>query len=273
MEAYSVLMTVYHKENPEHFSMAIQSMMSQSARTDDFVIVCDGPLTKELDAVLERYVQQYPGIFNIVRLPENVGIGAAANAGLHKCKNDLVAKMDADDISLPWRCEKQLKMFVQNPQLTVVGGFIEEFDQDPDKPFAVRSVPKTNAEIRKFARRRQPFNNMTVMMRRKAALAVGGYNDLRRNEDYDLYLRILYANYYTENLTDILVKARVNKDAYSRRASLATFKGCIRSRWAAFRIGYSSLWDFLYCAAGALILLICPGFVSRFIYDAFLRQH
>lgn len=272
MESYSVLMSVYHKEKPLFFAEAIESMLRQTVCTDDFVIVCDGPLTQELDAVLEEYRSRFPDIFHVVRLPENVGIGAAANIGLQHCKNELVAKMDSDDISEPFRCERQLQMFEKDPRLTVVGGFIQEFDQNPGQPFDVRQVPLTNEAIRKFARRRQPFNNQTVMYRRNAVLAVGGYRSLRRCEDYDVYLRLLNNNYYAGNLPETLVKVRVNAQAISRRASWSTLRGVVISRGYALKIGYSSLLDFLICVGGELVILVCPGAVQRFIYKKFLRQ-
>lgn len=273
MKSYSVLMTVYCRANPEQFDIAIKSMLDQTLRTDDFVIVCDGPLTEQLDAVLEKYTRAYPGLFNIVRLPQNVGIGQANNAGLVHCRNALVAKMDADDIAVPDRCEKQLARFRENPDLAVLGGIIEEFDQDPQAPFALRYVPAANAQIRKFARRRQPFNNQTVMYRRDAVEQIGGYRQLRRCEDYDLYLRLLHAGFYAENLEDVLVKVRVDSGAMSRRASRSTLRGVVNSRWYAFRIGYSSLLDFLICVAGEFVILICPGSVQQFIYSTFLRRH
>lgn len=271
MEVYSILMSVYCKVNPVFFEKAVQSMLDQSIRTDDFVIVCDGPLTGELEGVLERCTEQYPGIFNIVRLPQNVGIGAAANAGLRVCKNDLIAKMDSDDIAVQNRCELQLKRFAEKPELIVLGGYIEEFDEDPETPFSVRSVPESNEAIRKFARRRQPFNNQTVMYRKSAVSEVGGYSNLRRNEDYDLYVRLLAKGCYAENLPVTLVKVRVDGDAQNRRASKSTLIGCIQSRWRAYRIGYSSLLDFLYCTAGQLIVCICPGKLQKMIYTNFLR--
>lgn len=272
MEAYSVLMSVYHKENPLFFAEAIQSMVDQTVCTDDFVIVCDGPLTAELDAVLEGYRTRYPEIFNIVRLPENVGIGAAANIGLRHCKNALVAKMDSDDISEPFRCERQLEMFEKDPRLSIVGGYIQEFDQDPGNPFDVRQVPLTNEAIRKFARRRQPFNNQTVMYRRDAVMAVGGYRSLRRCEDYDVFLRLLNNDHYAGNLPETLVKVRVNAQAISRRASWSTLRGVVISRGYALKVGYSSLLDFLICVGGELVILVCPGCVQRFIYKKYLRQ-
>ena len=272
MELYSVLMTVYQRENPVFFEQAIQSILDQTVKTDDFVLVCDGPLSAELDEVINRFIATHPGIFNVLRLAQNQGIGAAANAGLAVCKHDLIARMDADDISVPTRCESQLKRFAEIPHLTVLGGDIEEFDTDPDAPYAIRQVPRTNADIRIFARRRQPFNNVTVMMRKRAISSVGGYRSLRRNEDYDLFIRLLHKEFYAENLDKALVKVRVDKSACKRRSGLATFQGTIRSRWNACRIGYSSLYDFLYCSAGAFFLLICPGKMQELIYSKLLRK-
>lgn len=272
MENYSILMSVYYKEEPEHLTACIQSMMDQTVVTNDFVIVCDGPLTPALDAVLETFDNRYPGVFQIIRLPENVGIGAAANIGLQYCKNELIAKMDADDIAMPYRCEKQLELFEDDPLLTVSGGFIEEFSEDPEKPFSIRAVPTDNEAIRQFARRRQPFNNMTVMYRRSAVQAVGGYRALRRNEDYDLYIRLLHSGYLASNLSDILVKVRVDEGAMNRRASFSTLQGCVSSRGYAVKIGFASVWDFLFCVMGALLIAICPGSLRQFIYNTFLRQ-
>lgn len=272
MENYSVLMTVYYKEKPAHFKAAVQSMLDQSVRADDFVIVCDGPLTEGLDAVVSEFGERYPELFHIVRLPENVGIGGATNAGLKHCKNELVAKMDSDDLSLPFRCERQLALFREKPELVVVGGFIEEFDQDPEKTTTKRVVPTTNEEIRKFARRRQPFNNNTVMYRRSVVEKVGGYRNFRRNEDYDLYVRLLSAGYVTANIPETFVKMRVDSGTVSRRASLETLKGCVRSRWNAFRIGYCSLLDFLICVAGELVIAVSPARLQNFIYARFLRK-
>lgn len=272
MQQYSVLMSVYAKEEPAHFRAAIESMLRQTVPTDDFVVVCDGPLTEELDRVLEEAERTFPGIVHPVRLERNMGIGYAANAGLQACRHELIAKMDADDISVPDRCRQQLALFEKNPELAVCGGYIEEFETDPDKPFAMRTVPLEHQEILKFGRRRSPFSNMTVMYRRSAVLAVGGYSDLRRNEDYDLHARLLAGGYRGENLPVTLVKVRVDQEAHRRRNSVNTLKGCIHSRWRAYRMGYARLGDFLYCVAGQLFVVLCPATVQKRIYATFFRK-
>ena len=272
MEHYSVLMSVHAQEKAEHFTAAIQSLLDQTVVTDDFVIVCDGPLTQELDGVLDTFVSGNPGLFQIVRLPENVGVGLAAKAGLAVCKNELVAKMDADDIALPERCEKQLACFAAKPELAILGGYIEEFDNRTGKVFAIRSVPADDAGIRKYARRRNPINNVTAMYRKSAALAAGGYRDLRRGEDYDLYLRMLIGGFCAENLPQTLVKVRVDSDTHRRRTSWAALSGCAGIWWNAYKAGFSSAADLLICLSGELFLVICPGWLQQILYKQFLRK-
>lgn len=272
MENYSVLMAVYSGEKPENFSVSVQSMLDQTARTNDFVIVCDGPLTQALDAVVEDFVSRYPGLFRIVRLPENVGVGPAVNAGLAVCRNELVARMDSDDIAVPDRCRKQLERFAACPELTLLGGMIEEFDARTGSVISIREVPLDNEAIRKYARRRSPVNNVTAMYRKAAALSVGGYRKLRRAEDYDLYLRMLIDGCYAENLPDTLVRVRVDMGDYHRRASWRTLKGCAGIWWNAYRAGFSSLADLLICLVGQSLLIICPGCVQQMLYQKFLRK-
>ena len=272
MRSYSVLMCVYRGENPLYFREAVQSMLSQTVSPNDFVIVCDGPLTDELNTVINNFINSNPKIMNIIRLPANVGVGAATNEGLKHCKNELIAKMDSNDISVTDRCEKQLKRFESNPDITILGGFIEEFDTDENKPFDIREVPTENNQIKKYARRRQPFNNVTVMYKRSSIINVGGYRNLNRGEDYDLYIRLLKSGYYAENLDDVLVKVRVKLNGHIKRHSFETVKGFLSTRWNTHKIGYSSLWDFTICCIAEIFVFICPSKLQHFIYRKFLRK-
>ena len=105
---YSVLMSLYKKEKPEYLNLAIQSMIDQTVRPDEIVIVKDGHITNELKTVLDDYQSKYPALFNIVGYEKNRGLGLALNYGLKHAKNELIARMDTDDIAKPERCEKQL---------------------------------------------------------------------------------------------------------------------------------------------------------------------
>ena len=112
---YSVLMSVYAKESAQNLRQAMESMLRQTMPPDDFVLVCDGPLTPELDSVIEAKHIEMGQVLQVIRMPQNGGLGHALNEGLKHCKNELVARMDSDDISAEERCEKQLRLFAQNP--------------------------------------------------------------------------------------------------------------------------------------------------------------
>lgn len=266
MADYSVLMSVYDKEQPEYLQASIQSMLDQTIPPDDFVIVCDGPLNDELDAVLQSYAERFPCI-NIVRLEQNVGIGAAANIGLAHVKHELVAKMDSDDISVAQRCEKELNAFTSNEQLALIGSYLSEFEDDPSNIVSIRKVPCDHAEIKHYARRRSPFNNQTVMYKKSVVLSCGGYSDLKRAEDYDLFVRILAGGHLTRNLPEALVLYRLAEDAIKRRCTFEHLKGFIKVRWRIYRMRYSNLLDFIIPTLAQLVLMILPRALQKKIYN------
>lgn len=215
---YSVLMSVYYKENAQYLRRAMDSMWEQTIPTDDFVLVCDGPLTPELDRVIVEMEQQHGDILRVVRLEKNVGLGNALNAGIKKCKNELVARMDSDDISRPDRCEKQLAVFCEKAEVCVVSGVVEEFTASPDKINARRVLPEMQDQILSFARKRNPFNHPCVMYKKSAVEASGGYRDIYLLEDYYLWVRMLQKGSIGYNIQEPLLWMRAGSDMYKRRS-------------------------------------------------------
>ena len=230
LERCSVLMCLYKGDQPDYFEQAIDSIFGQTVKPNDVVIVANGALTKPLEQLLEKVAAVHKQV-QVVRLSRNVGVGEASNAGLVHCKNELVAKMDADDIAVPERLEKQLVEFGKRDNLVLLGGQIAEFaDDNPDKIVSFRRVPTTATGIRKFAKRRSPFNNQTVMFKKSVVLAVGGYPKLNRAEDYYLYSKIIANGYKVDNLADVLVKYRLNPATLARRKSWQNTKEMIGAR-------------------------------------------
>lgn len=215
---YSVLMSVYHKEKPEYLKQAIESIQAQTYPTDDFVLVCDGPLNSELDAVITTKQQEMNGVLKVYRLDKNEGLGNALNAGINHCKNELVARMDSDDVAYPDRCEKQIDVFNTHPEVSICSGIVEEFTTDPEVVDARRVLPETNAKIMEFAKKRNPFNHPCVMYKKSAVEAVGSYKDFYLLEDYYLWLRMLMAGYQGYNIQEPLLHMRAGSDMYMRRA-------------------------------------------------------
>ena len=168
MQNYSVLMSVYFKEAPEYLKQAIESIQAQTFQTDDFVLVCDGPLNDGLDAIIAEKQQEMGETLNVVRLAKNGGLGNALNEGIKHCKNELVARMDSDDISAADRCEKQVKLFKKNPELDITSGALLEFVTSPDQITGGRTIPCNNDEIIRYSRKRCPFNHPCVMFKKSA---------------------------------------------------------------------------------------------------------
>lgn len=268
---YSVLMSVYHKEKPEYLKLSIDSMLMQTISPEQIVLVEDGTLTEELEDVVKYYEQRYPKVFDVIRREENRGLGYSLNEGLEKCRNELVARMDSDDISLPERCEKQLRRFGCKKNLCVVGGQINEFSNKIDNVVSQRKVPCKYSDIQKFSKRRSPFNHPTVMYKKSIILKMGGYPIVNRKEDLKLFLNLVFQGYLCENLEEVLVLYRANEENLQRRRNLVNCREYISIMYQYFREGNISAVDFIYVFLGQVSLYIFPSKVCKFLSNIFLR--
>lgn len=219
---FSVSMCVYGGDNSEWFQTAVESILNQSLKPDEVVLVVDGPIPDELNEIVKIY-ERNP-IFNVIRLEKNQGHGNARRMGLDNCKNELVAIMDADDISKSDRFEKQIEEFKKNQSLDIVGGNISEFIDDEKNIVAERVVPADDAEIKAYMKKRCPMNLVSVMFKKTSVERVGGFIDWYCEEDYYLWLRMALAEMRFANVSDILVNVRVGKDMYKRRGGWKYYK-------------------------------------------------
>lgn len=264
---YSVLMSLYKKENPEYLRIAIDSMLNQTVAPDEIVLVEDGPLTDELYAVLDDYP-----MLHRVKNEINLGLGLALNVGLKKCRNELVARMDTDDCSKPERCEKQLQRFLEKPYLAIVGSHIDEFIGDTSNVISQRIVPTTSEEIYKFAKKRSAFNHPAVMYSKTAVLENNGYADLKRNQDVDLFGRMQFKGYKAENIDEALLWFRSSDELAKRRKSWQntwSYIATIRKFW---KMGYSSFTDYAIVGIAQTGMYLMPIKLQNYIYKNFLRK-
>lgn len=268
---YSVLMSVYGKEKAEFLKQSIESMLNQTVLTNDFVIVCDGPLTKELDKVIDTVESENPGLFQVVRLSENQGLGVALREGLLCCKNEFIARMDSDDISVTQRCEQQLTAIMRE-KAEIVGGWVEEFYTDPSEQGAIRSVPEKNEEIIRYAKKRNPFNHPTVMFRKEAVIKAGNYQSCRGFEDYHLWIRMLNAGCKGYNIPEVLVHMRGGKGMYERRGGWDYLKDMTAFQNFMRKSGYIGNVKFLMSVVQRGIVSLAPAKLRQLIYSAFLRK-
>lgn len=265
---YSVLMSLYKNENPRYLRTAIDSMLNQTIKPNEIVLVEDGPLTKELYSVLDDYGSAIKRIVN----RENLGLGLALNQGLIKCNNELVARMDTDDCSKADRCEKQLQLFAQKPYLTIVGTYVDEFVGNKTNIVSTRKVPISSDEIYEFAKRRSAFNHPTVMYKKSKVLEQGGYADLKRNQDVDLFGRMLFAGNKGENIDEALLWFRADDELAKRRKSWKNTWSYIVTIKKFWKMGYSSFIDYLTVLVAQTGVYFMPIKLQQKVYRKYLRK-
>lgn len=271
-KTYSVLMSVYYKEKTEYLKQSMESIYEQTVPTNDFVLVCDGPLNPALDAVIDEMQQQFGDVLHVCRLEKNGGLGNALNIGIKHCKNELVARMDSDDIAYPDRCERQLKVFETHPQVSICSGIVEEFSTTPAVIDAKRVPPETNAEIIQFAKTRNPFNHPCVMYKKSAVEAAGGYQDFYLLEDYYLWIRMLMKGYQGYNLQEPLLWMRAGSDMYKRRGGWKYVASQRKLFKYMAKIGFITYNQYVIQSIVRLIGAIIPNGMRAVVYKKILRK-
>lgn len=270
---YSVLMSVYAKERPERLRASVESMTGQTVPPDQLVLVLDGPLPAGLRAEVDRLADEYRDIFTLVPLAENGGLGNALREGLGRCRNELVARMDSDDIAVPDRMRLQLDMFTRHPELDLVSGAIEEFYDAPGDTGSVRRLPETQREILEFAKKRNPFNHQTVVFRKSSVLKAGSYQPFDRLEDYHLWVRMLHGGAQARNLPDVLVHMRTGREMYMRRGGFKLAAGQARFYRFMYKIGFIPLGTYLEMALLRFCLAAAPAKLRSFLYRKIAREN
>ena len=270
---YSVLLSVYAKEKAEYFKQCLNSVFLSTVKPSEVVIVKDGPVNEELEKVIEDFCRVYNTI-KVVGLEKNSGLGIALNEGLKHCENELVARMDTDDICVSDRFEKQLKAFENNAGVSVVGGYITEFIDSPENIISTRKVPCSTEEIKNFGKNRNPINHVTVMFKKQDIQSVGGYRKVKDigYEDYDLWIRLIVSGKQLINIDDVLVNVRVGNDMYKRRGDKKRLATALYFRKKMWEIGYCSFGEFIISAVKTIAFSCAPAFVRKYAYKVLLRK-
>lgn len=270
-ENYSVLSSIYIKEKPEFLRRSLQSMVEQTVLTNDYVIVKDGPITTELEQVLSDFTSRYRFI-HVYGYETNKGLGYALNYGLKYCKNEIVARMDTDDISLPERCEKELNVFNSNAELDIVGTFIYEFTETEECITALKTMPINPNEIKDYAKRRNPFNHPSVMFKKSSVQKNGGYPEGIRGEDFFLFTKMIFNNCKGYNIPEPLLKYRAITNQFERRTSKADSDAVIKVMKSNYKNGYISLLDLLYVIVAQNAGRLLPKKFAKIIYKKLYRS-
>jgi len=237
-ESFALLVPVYDGDRPDHIRRAMRSAVDdQTVRPDQVIIVRDGPVRDELARCLDELQRASPVPVTFVPLPRNAGLGPALDQGLAASWFDVVARMDADDVAMPHRFEVELPLIAD---ADIVGAGLLEFVEDTDDIVGRRVPPTDPGQIRRYARMHDPFNHPTVVYRRAAVLAAGGYGDLPLMEDYALFARMLQAGARAVNVAEPLVYYRVGTKAFKRRGGTGLLQSELRLQRDFLRRGFIS---------------------------------
>lgn len=265
---FSVLLSVYLKENPYFLEQSLLSVFNQTLKPTEVVLVEDGDLTSELYSVIAKFPK-----LKIVKLPTNRGLGIALSEGLKQCSYNIVARMDTDDIAKPNRFEKQINYLAQHPNVDILGGQIEEFCYSVDNIVGKRVVPINNEEIKCYLKKRCPMNHMSIMFKKNFVISVGNYQDWHFNEDYYLYCRMLMNGAIFHNLSDTLVLVRVGDDMYRRRGGWNYFASEAKLQFWMFNHKIISLPRYCVNVLVRLIVqVLMPNWMRGFIFQKLFRR-
>lgn len=269
---YSVLMSVYQKDNQDWLDVAMESMLQQSCPPSELVLVEDGPLTEALYTVIKNKQASYPGMLRTISLEQNQGLGLALRRGVEECRCEWIARMDSDDYSWPNRIEKQLAAAQQNAA-DIVGSDVYEFQGELCNLTALRPFPETHEELIRFARRKTPFAHPSVLMKRSQVLAAGNYTDAYLHEDYDLFLRMLAKGSRGYTVKEPLVSMRVNENFYARRGGIEYLKHLLYFNWKAYKNRWIDAGDLLVRSGGNILVCLLPNRLRTWVYKNCLRKH
>ena len=269
---FSVLMSVYKKENPDYLKAALDSVINQTLVPTEIVLVKDGPLTDSLEEVIRTYQSKH-SFFKVIELEKNVGLGKSLNEGMKHCSFDIVARMDTDDYCEQDRFEKQISVLVEQPELDVVGSCVCEYDESLNKVSSTRSVPEKDIEIKSYLKKRNPLNHVSVMYRKDKVLAAGGYIDCPYFEDYYLWCRMAKNGCKFYNIQDSLVRVRAGAGMINRRGGLSYAKNAIHFEKEILKLRIIGVSGFIYNSSVRTAVALFPNNLRQMLYLKILRKN
>lgn len=269
MASVSILMSSYWRDSPEQLSQALESLATQTVPPGEVVIVIGGDVPEALEKVFRDF--EYKVGLRVLRQEKNEGLGSALQLGLENCRNELVARMDGDDICFLDRIEQQVSFMQENPEVGILSSWHAEFETDTMQVNAIKQTPTSNGGICKGLPWRNIISHPTVMMRRSAVLGIGGYRTMPYSEDYDLWLRVRAAGLPMASIPHPLLYMRVDRQQRVRRGGLHYATTSVAWRWRLLHEGVLNFWQFLATAPLYFIFHIIPPDVRGWFYR-FVRR-
>jgi glycosyltransferase involved in cell wall biosynthesis len=262
---------VYYKDNPVFLRDALQSVLDNTVQPSECIIVLDGLIPDSLQDVLNHYKKLLP--IKLLPLKINVGLGKALSHGILYCQNEWIARFDSDDLCVSDRFEKQLKYIASHPEVSIVGAWISEFENIPEDIYATRRVPELHQAICAYAKKRSPFNHMSVFYKKEIVLAAGNYQDDYLFEDYALWVRMLMLDgTLSANIQESLVNVRAGSAMVGRRSGLKYIWSECKVQKYFYSLGFLNIFEFIHNIVVRFSLRLMPNIAKEFFYRKLLRS-
>jgi glycosyltransferase involved in cell wall biosynthesis len=272
LSPFSVAMCTYKEDDPQELSTAIDSIIEQTQPPSEIVLVKNGPIPKSLETVIESHRDAHPELLSIIDLECNRTRGVARQISIEQSNHEFVALMDTDDVSVSDRFQTQLEYLKANPSVDVVGGYVAEFDSDPECASTVRKVPLDPKKLESKAHFRSPLNQPTVMARKQALLDVGGYRDIELMEDYDLWVRVLLNGGTIANIPKVLTNVRAGTEMYKRRGGVRYTLTESKLLYEFFKMGFMTFPVLAFNLVVRIPIRLVPNTLREIIYSKILRN-
>ena len=268
---FSVLIAVYNKEKPIYLKNAIESVINQTLKPNQIVILKDGKLNNELEKIIQDFVTKYPDIMKICGYKENMGLGYALQRGIIECDYPYIARMDSDDIAKKNRFEVQINYIKEHSDIDILGGYVQEYDEKMENKISVRKIPILQKEIYKEIGKQNPFNHSTVIIRKEAVLKAGNYR-LTQLEDYTLWIQMYVNECKMANLPQILVDFRAGEGMYKRRSGIKYLKGIKKIEDMLLEYRIINMYGYIKNMIVRTILAFIPAKLKKVIYPKIIRK-
>ena len=272
LEKYTVIMAIYHKVKCSYIEESINSILNQTYKPSEFILIKDGKLTTDQDALIDKFVNENKDLFKIVQFDKNRGSGAAYNKGIEMCTNKWAAIMDSDDYAVDTKFEKQMTYLSEHDDIDAIGTNAVEFLNTKDNIISKRIMPETSEEIIKFGHGRCPLIQPTVVFKVDSVKKAGSYQHSPLTEDFDLYIRMIMNNCKFYTYQEVLYYVRTNKDFFKRRGGIKYLKPILSFKYKYYKKGYFTLGQFIKTAGSSLVIALLPNKLRTMIYKKFLRN-
>jgi len=267
---FTVVMSVYHADCPMLFQKAVDSVLNQTVRPTEIIIVADGPVGDEIDEVLKNL--SINDVIKIIKIDENRGLAFVRKLAISESANELIAVMDSDDVCVQDRFEVQIQEF-SDENTDVIGGWIEEFNVYPGDQGLIRKTPLDYESIYRLGKWRNPINHVTLMFKKSSYDKVGGYSELLANEDWEMISRMLANGLVIRSIPKVLVHVRGGDVMVVRRRSSRQFWGEMRAFKLMYKCNYLSLLQLMANVCLRTAIRILPMSFTAYLYRNVLRKN